>query len=130
MSNLSSRDRIEQHLIQQKKQAALIDENGTVKCQYLTPDGLKCAAGCLIPEGQYNPEFEGSTSGVIFSNYDVFPSDIDPKELRQWQRYHDHDFSTFSVNFSYQKWIEGDEAHHPSLVKAYMAKLYSKTDDI
>ena len=28
-------------------------------CVYRTVDGLKCAAGCLIPDADYKPEFEG-----------------------------------------------------------------------
>lgn len=28
-------------------------------CCYRTPDGLKCALGCLIPDEDYKPIFEG-----------------------------------------------------------------------
>lgn len=31
------------------------------QCQYLTPDGLKCAAGCLIPKRNYKKAFEGTS---------------------------------------------------------------------
>lgn len=27
-------------------------------CKYRTPDGLKCAAGCLIPDGMYDESIE------------------------------------------------------------------------
>ena len=29
-------------------------------CRYKTPDGLKCAVGCLIPDELYNEKMEGS----------------------------------------------------------------------
>lgn len=38
-------------------------------CRYRTPEGLKCAAGCLIPDAKYNPEFEGSCWATIASNF-------------------------------------------------------------
>lgn len=53
------------HLRKQGVQAK--NEAGT--CSYLTPEGLKCAAGCLIPDDQYNSEFEGSCWGTIAPNF-------------------------------------------------------------
>lgn len=34
-----------------------IDEGGS--CCYRTPDGRKCAIGCLIPDERYDPSMEG-----------------------------------------------------------------------
>lgn len=41
------------HMLEQNQQAT---ENG--KCLYLTNEGLKCAAGCLIAQDEYSEEFE------------------------------------------------------------------------
>jgi len=46
-------DKVATHLLRQGKQAS----NGPA-CMYLTADGLKCAAGCLIPDEEYSPNFE------------------------------------------------------------------------
>ena len=49
-------DYIANHLLTQNKQARLADGS---ECAYRTEGGLKCAAGCLIPDDLYKPEFEG-----------------------------------------------------------------------
>ena len=43
------------HLRKQGRKAV----NASRHCLYRTEDGLKCAAGCLIPDADYNPAFEG-----------------------------------------------------------------------
>ena len=48
-------DFVVNHLRTQGKQA--VDRDGD--CQYCTPDGLKCAVGCLIPDDKYDPCIEG-----------------------------------------------------------------------
>lgn len=50
------------HLIRQGKKAEIV---GSLSCRYRTPDGLKCAAGCLIPDSEYSPSFEGQIVGGI-----------------------------------------------------------------
>ena len=35
-----------------------VDENN--ECVYLSEDGLKCAAGCLLPEEHYDEDIEGA----------------------------------------------------------------------
>ena len=47
-------DKVVNHLLTQKKKS--IDDLG---CCYLNPDGLMCAVGCLIPQGQHEPWMEG-----------------------------------------------------------------------
>ena len=44
-----------EHLRKQGKKATTENDG----CCYRTPDGLKCAAGILIPDSEYNHEFEG-----------------------------------------------------------------------
>lgn len=53
------------HLRKQGVQA----RNEAGSCRYRTPEGLKCAAGCLIPDDQYNSEFEGSCWETIAPNF-------------------------------------------------------------
>lgn len=43
------------HLLTQNKQAKLEG----VGCRYRTPEGLKCAIGCLIKDEDYSPVMEG-----------------------------------------------------------------------
>ena len=47
-------DQVATHLLTQMKRSAYLDG-----CLYRSPDGLKCAAGCLIAEDEYDPEMEG-----------------------------------------------------------------------
>lgn len=46
---------VARHLLKQWKKS--IDGLGT--CLYRSPDGSKCAIGCLMPDNLYRPEFEG-----------------------------------------------------------------------
>jgi hypothetical protein len=66
-------NRVATHLLKQGKRATvektrivphLMDGNKCVEekydvCMYRTPDGSKCAAGCLIKDEFYKPEIEG-----------------------------------------------------------------------
>lgn len=55
-------DKVVVHLATQGKRAMHGDD-----CQYRTPDGLKCAVGCVLPDDLYNPEMDspnGSLSGI------------------------------------------------------------------
>lgn len=61
-------DTVARHLLDQGEKA--IDENG--KCRYRTPGGLKCAAGCLIPQIIYKPSMEGT--GVIWHGPEIDPT--------------------------------------------------------
>jgi hypothetical protein len=56
-------DKVVDHLATQKKQSRAL---GNGKCAYRTEDGLKCAAGCLIPDSAYSSDMECITFvGVI-----------------------------------------------------------------
>ena len=46
-------DRVVTHLAKQGRRAM-----ARVACLYRTPDGLKCAIGCLIPDEKYRAEME------------------------------------------------------------------------
>ena len=50
-------DQVATHLLTQNKRSA--NEKG--ECMYRGPEGLKCAAGCLIADDEYEQVFEGNS---------------------------------------------------------------------
>lgn len=55
-------DTVARHLLTQNKRATNGDspmDNAATWCRYRTPDGLRCAGGCLIPDDRYEEAFEG-----------------------------------------------------------------------
>ena len=80
------------HLAQQKQRAA---SNG--KCLYRTPDGMRCAVGCLIPDELYDPRMDDPYlfSTAIESVINEFPqlcslfSNVRPILLIKLQEVHD-----------------------------------------
>ena len=53
-------DVVAAHLLAQGQRSTIrLGEDDTLSCAYQTPDGLKCAIGCLIPEYKYSKDFEG-----------------------------------------------------------------------
>ncbi|MCI0564077.1 MAG: hypothetical protein MN733_36845 [Nitrososphaera sp.] len=70
-------------------------------CRYRTQGGLKCAAGCLIADSEYKPEFEGKSWNEL-SGKNGFPEDH--KSFISWlQKMHD-------TARSYNQWIEWMES--------------------
>lgn len=51
-------DTVAEHLLKQGKQSFYIDNNFVEVCAYRGHGGLKCAAGCLIPDEQYDSSIE------------------------------------------------------------------------
>lgn len=49
-------DHVKAHLLKQGKKAFL--PGSKTKCAYRSPDGKKCAGGCLIPDELYHPAME------------------------------------------------------------------------
>jgi hypothetical protein len=87
-------DTVVAHLRNQNEKAQVTDEDGNDPCKYLTEDGRKCAAGCLIKPEDYNESFEGHA----ICNYAGFPTEVgtlldsyghDLKLLRRLQQTHD-----------------------------------------
>ena len=58
MNNQEAFDKVYAHLMAQKKQSAIKTEKGQIFCKYRSPDGLKCAIGCLISDHDYDKEME------------------------------------------------------------------------
>ena len=55
MTKQDTFDTVFTHLFEQGEKARV---EGGERCLYRTADGLKCAVGCLIPDGQYFHEME------------------------------------------------------------------------
>jgi len=52
-------DFVSEHLLEQGVEAVRKHSSGRDECVFRTEKGLKCAIGCLIPESEYRPGFEG-----------------------------------------------------------------------
>lgn len=80
-------EKVKAHLLTQNKKAAEItysspiDDTGTRRtyeaCFYLTPDGLRCAVGCLLTE-VYKPEMEKMSIDILFAD---FPGEMEAAGL-------------------------------------------------
>lgn len=77
-------DQVANHLLTQKIQSKIGSQ-----CSYRGDIGLQCAAGCLIADDEYRPEFEGTIWGALTYEY---PS-LFPKKhralIQQLQNIHD-----------------------------------------
>lgn len=82
-------DKVLAHLRKQGKAAVSVEGD----CVYRAPDGCMCAAGCLIPDNLYSPEFEGTcVSGLgIFATHSL--SDF----LDRLQEAHDEDLRLYGT---------------------------------
>jgi hypothetical protein len=57
-------NQVAEHLLTQNKQSEGEHNNG-LTCMYRSPDGLKCAAGCLIGDDEYSREWERRSWGFV-----------------------------------------------------------------
>ena len=55
-------EQVAKHLLTQNKKSFEFDT-----CRYRGPNGLKCAAGCLISDEEYIVGFEGTTWAGLFN---------------------------------------------------------------
>jgi hypothetical protein len=77
-------EKIKTHLLTQNEKS--VDEDGI--CMYRGLNGLMCAAGCLIPDSEYNPADEETSS----SDIDFFRSTFNDDEnelIKAFQMLHD-----------------------------------------
>ena len=61
-------DKVAAHLLTQRKPSLLCG----IGCAYRGEGGLKCAAGCLIPDEEYSPEMEGRNWHTLASRDSVY----------------------------------------------------------
>ncbi len=91
-------DHVVEHLRKQnaKSSTPATRGGGTIeRCLYRSPDGLMCAAGCLIPDELYSVAFEDTTIEDLFcSNFQRVPEeqvlDAESKASRLSQVYKPH----------------------------------------
>jgi len=79
-------DQVARHLLKQGKRA--VSAQG--RCKYRTDDGLKCAAGCLISDEEYDSNFEmrGSWPSVVtYASSTV--THVHEQFITELQRMHD-----------------------------------------
>ena len=85
-------NQVAKHLLKQGKKSGverdLKDQPDRIECMYRSPDGLRCAAGCLIGNDEYKEQFEGrSWAGMVAAGHA-------PKEhsalIRSLQSIHDN----------------------------------------
>lgn len=80
-------NKVAKHLLTQMEVSGIPDS-----CLYRDPNGLKCAVGCLIPDGEYKAEFENKA--ILNIPYLVEVVAKNDKEiiwlLRDLQIIHDH----------------------------------------
>ena len=98
MMNQEAFDKVATHLLTQNKRSVSLDEQ---TCLYRSPDGLKCAIGCLISDEDYLPEMDDedsplSVNGLISTLYKFhsIPSiqklnTLDNEFLNELQTMHD-----------------------------------------
>lgn len=86
-------DQVSKHLLTQNKKSK--PESG-VGCNYRGIENTKCAAGCLISDEEYKPEFEAKywatliDRGVVPKNHQYLISDLqlihDNYEVENWEK--------------------------------------------
>jgi hypothetical protein len=87
-------DQVKAHLLKQGKKST--NPIVLMECLYRAPGGLKCAAGCLISDEEYNPQMEGrpwrslitikltpSDHELLITELQYVHDDHDPEEWAQ-----------------------------------------------
>lgn len=88
-------DTVVAHLRKQgaKSQMEALSRRGDkyTACMYRSPDGLKCAAGCLIPDEEYSPLMEGKpvVGGCNLPGITIQKLGYDAQLVRALQIVHD-----------------------------------------
>lgn len=78
------------HLLKQNKRSITTDDQGFVNCQYRSPEGLMCAAGCLMSEEEYHPSFENTSyDGLTFEESGPTSKLKHVKLIQELQALHD-----------------------------------------
>ena len=91
MKNQTIFNKVLEHIRSMKHQSL----NASGNCVYRTPDGNKCAVGCLIPNKDYSPKMDNIDSTEISSVWHRFKAlkrlfkDDQLELLRDLQKVHD-----------------------------------------
>ena len=68
--------------------SAIIDSKGEAMCQYRHPNGRKCAAGWLMADDYYKPDFENRGAKFVLKNAGEFDH-ADLAFIERLQEIHD-----------------------------------------
>lgn len=82
-------DYVARHLLRQGKKAQTIDCHGTVSCLYRTDEGLRCAAGSLVADEEYQKGFEGYAWGGLVDQGKTVPT-VHRHLIKGLQNVHDN----------------------------------------
>ena len=99
-------DKVASHLITQGVQAKYLPHSdGYPSCAYRGENDTMCAAGCLIPDEEYNPEFEGMPWEDIGRAIPSLASltDKDHALISSLQYVHDNDSSWHNIDILKEK---------------------------
>lgn len=81
-------DTVARHLLTQGRRATVVGRDGKPECVYRSPDGLKCAAGCLIPDYKYTHDMEGNkvTHSLVAAAIPEHDEDLvcDLQDVHDW----------------------------------------------
>lgn len=109
-------DQVAKHMLTQNKRSK--DIRGELSydgCLYRSPDGLKCAAGCLIADDEYDPKFEKKDWVALTASFpDVIPlthgeliSDLqeihDTVDVYYWKDYLIELTNKFDLNWNFDE---------------------------
>lgn len=94
-------DRVSKHLLKQKVKSVI---KGQIKdtCLYRSPDGLKCAAGILIPDEEYTKEMDVHGDWLILVENELVENKF-ADEIAVLQEIHDYGVSG-EDNTCYDDW--------------------------
>jgi hypothetical protein len=93
-------DQVKNHLITQGEQSV----NSGGLCVYRNVNGLSCAAGCLISEEEYNPDFEMNLWGDLI-NMRLVPS-AHSNLIGELQKIHDQWVEDARDGINMRDWLE------------------------
>lgn len=103
-------DTVSKHLLKQNTQSRISD-NTEGMCAYKSDDGLKCAAGCLIPDELYDPRIETHGIEYVFAHWPEVAAHIGPENLKlveRLQEMHDNlDPEDWPVELNYVATVYG-----------------------
>ena len=86
MTKQETFDRVVAHLRAQGRRSQWVQDGYTV-CRYRTPEGLQCAAGCLIPDERYSEDLEGNGVETLMEFFTELGHDV--KLVAHLQEVHD-----------------------------------------